>query len=73
MHWTPGQAGQYSMHVVDSDVPASLNVEVMHGSVDSTRLVLSQNRLVAGGQVALVHEAIDTFGMFGRLRQTSLR
>ncbi|MDP6224018.1 MAG: hypothetical protein QGF34_03035 [Candidatus Poseidoniaceae archaeon] len=62
VHWTPGQAGQYSMHVVDSDVPASLNVEVIHGSADSTRLVLSQNRLVAGGQVALVHEAIDTFG-----------
>ena len=62
VHWTPGQAGQYSMHVVDSDVPASLNVDVTHGSADSTRLVLNQNQLVAGGQVVLVHEAIDSFG-----------
>ena len=62
VHWTPGQTGQFSMHVVDSDVPASANVEVMHGSADTTRLVSSQSSVSAGTQFALVHEAIDSFG-----------
>ena len=62
VHWTPGQTGQFSMHVVDSDVPASVNVEVMHGSADTTRLVSSQSSISAGTQFALVHEAIDSFG-----------
>tara|TARA_B100001741_G_C16555265_1_gene602373 strand:+ start:11518 stop:14130 length:2613 start_codon:yes stop_codon:yes gene_type:complete len=62
VHWTPGQTGQFSMHVVDSDVPASANVEVMHGSADTTRLASSQSSVSAGTQFALVHEAIDSFG-----------
>ena len=62
VHWTPGQAGQFTLHVVDSDVPASMNVDVMHGSADATRLVASQSSVTAGTQVALVHEAIDSFG-----------
>ncbi len=62
VHWTPGQAGQFSMRVVDSDVPATTNVDVMHGSVQATRLVPSQSSVSAGTQLALVHEAIDSFG-----------
>jgi len=62
VHWTPGQAGQFSMHVIDSDVPASTNVEVMHGSAHATRLVPSQSSVSAGSQLALVHEGIDSFG-----------
>ena len=62
VHWTPGQAGQFMLHVVDSDVPASMNVDVMHGSTDATRLVPSQSSVTAGTQLALVHEAIDSFG-----------
>ena len=62
VHWTPGQAGEFSLHVVDSDVPASINVEVMHGSADVTRLVPSQSSVSAGVQMALVHEAMDSFG-----------
>lgn len=62
VHWTPGQAGQFTLHVVDSDVPASINVGVMHGSADATRLVPSQSSVSAGTQLALVHEAIDSFG-----------
>ena len=62
VHWTPGQAGQFSMRVVDSDVPATTNVDVMHGSAQATRLVPSQSSVSAGTQLALVHEAIDSFG-----------
>lgn len=62
VHWTPGQAGQFTLHVVDSDVPANINVDVMHGSADATRLVPSQSSVTAGTQLALVHEAIDLFG-----------
>jgi len=62
VHWTPGQAGQFSMRVVDSDVPAATNVDVMHGSAQATRLVPSQSSVSAGTQLALVHEAIDSFG-----------
>ena len=62
VHWTPGQAGQFTLHVVDSDVPATTNVDVMHGSADATRLVPSQASVTAGTQFALVHEAIDSFG-----------
>ena len=62
VHWTPGQAGQFSMRVVDSDVPAVANVEVVHGSAQATRLVPSQASVSAGTQLALVHEAIDSFG-----------
>ena len=62
VHWTPGQAGQFTLHVVDSDVPATMNVDVMHGSADATRLVPSQSSVTAGTQLALVHEAIDSFG-----------
>ena len=62
VHWTPGQAGQFNLHVVDSDVPASMNVDVMHGSADATRLIASQSSVTAGTQFALVHEAIDSFG-----------
>ncbi len=62
VHWTPGQAGQFTLHVVDSDVPASMNVDVMHGSADATRLIASQSSVTAGTQFALVHEAIDSFG-----------
>ena len=62
VHWTPGQAGQFTLHVVDSDVPASMNVDVMHGLADATRLVPSQSSVSAGTQFALVHEAIDSFG-----------
>ena len=62
VHWTPGQAGQFSMHVVDSDVPASTNVDVVHGSADATRLVPSQSVISSGTQFALVHEAMDSFG-----------
>ena len=62
VHWTPGQAGQFSMRVVDSDVPATTNVDVMHGSAQATRLVPSQSSVSAGIQLALVHEAIDSFG-----------
>lgn len=62
VHWTPGQAGQFTLHVVDSDVPASMNVDVMHGSADATRLIASQSSVSAGTQFALVHEAIDSFG-----------
>ena len=62
VYWTPGQAGQVSLHVVDSDVPASMNVDVMHGSADATRLIASQSSVTAGTQFALVHEAIDSFG-----------
>ena len=62
VHWTPGQAGQFSMRVVDSDVPATTNVDVMHGSAQATRLIPSQSSVSAGTQLALVHEAIDSFG-----------
>ena len=62
VHWTPGQAGTFILHVVDSDVPASMNVDVMHGSADATRLVASLSSVTAGTQFALVHEAIDSFG-----------
>ena len=62
VHWTPGQAGQFSMRVVDSDVPATTNVDVMHGSAQATRLIPSQSSVSAGKQLALVHEAIDSFG-----------
>ena len=62
VHWTPGRAGQFSMRVVDSDVPATTNVDVMHGSAQATRLVPSQSSVSAGTQLALVHEAIDSFG-----------
>ena len=62
VHWTPGQAGEFTLHVVDSDVPATMNVDVMHGSADATRLVPSQSSVTAGTQLALVHEAIDSFG-----------
>ena len=62
VHWMPGQAGQFTLHVVDSDVPASTNVDVVHGSADATRLVPSQSTVTAGTQLVLVHEAIDTFG-----------
>ena len=62
VHWTPGQAGQFSMRVVDLDVPATTNVDVMHGSAQATRLVPSQSSVSAGTQLALVHEAIDSFG-----------
>ena len=50
------------MRVVDSDVPATTNVDVMHGSAQATRLVPSQSSVSAGTQLALVHEAIDSFG-----------
>ena len=62
VHWTPGQAGTFILHVVDSDVPASMNVDVVHGSADATRLVASLSSVTAGTQFALVHEAIDSFG-----------
>ena len=62
VHWTPGQTGQFTLHVVDSDVPASMSVDVMHGSADATRLVPSQSSVTAGTQLVLVHEAIDSFG-----------
>ena len=62
VQWTPGQAGQFSMRVVDSDVPATTNVDVMHGSAQATRLIPSQSSVSAGKQLALVHEAIDSFG-----------
>lgn len=62
VHWIPGQAGQASLHVVDSDVPASTNVEVTHGYATTTRLLSSQTTVSAGTQLALVHEAIDSFG-----------
>ena len=62
VQWTPGQAGTFILHVVDSDVPASMNVDVMHGSADATRLVASLSSVTAGTQFALVHEAIDSFG-----------
>ena len=62
VHWTPGQAGEFSMHVVDSDVPASATVEVVHGSAATTRLIPSQPIASAGTQIALVHEAVDSFG-----------
>ena len=39
-----------------------MNVDVMHGSADATRLVASQSSVTAGTQLALVHEAIDSFG-----------
>ena len=50
------------MHVVDSDVPASATVEVVHGSAATTRLIPSQPIASAGTQIALVHEAVDSFG-----------
>ena len=62
VHWTPGQTGQASLHVVDSEVPASTNVEITHGSASTTRLLSSQSSTSAGTQIALVHEAIDSFG-----------
>ena len=62
VHWTPGQAGTFILHVVDSDVPASMNVDVVHGSADATRLIASLSSVTAGTQFALVHEAIDSFG-----------
>ena len=62
VHWTPGQTGQASLHVVDSGVPASSNVEITHGSASMTRLLSSQSSTSAGTQIALVHEAIDSFG-----------
>lgn len=62
VHWTPGQTGQASLHVVDSEVPASTNVDITHGSASTTRLLSSQSSTSAGTQLALVHEAIDSFG-----------
>ena len=62
VHWTPGKVGQYSMQVIDSDISATFNVEVMHGAVDTTRLTSSQLSVTAGSQFALVHEAMDSFG-----------
>ena len=62
VHWTPGKVGQYSMQVIDSDISATFNVEVMQGAVDTTRLTSSQLSVTAGSQFALVHEAMDSFG-----------
>tara|TARA_B100000212_G_scaffold68706_2_gene48059 strand:- start:1737 stop:4370 length:2634 start_codon:yes stop_codon:yes gene_type:complete len=62
VHWTPGQSGQFAIDVIDSDVPASINVDVVHGSAYATQLVASQSSVSSGTQLALVHEAMDTFG-----------
>jgi len=62
VHWTPGQSGQFAIDVIDSDVPASINVDVVHGSAYATQLVSSQSSVSSGTQLALVHEATDTFG-----------
>ena len=62
VHWTPGQSGQFAIDVIDSDVPASINVDVVHGSAYATQLVSSQSSVSSGTQLALVHEAMDTFG-----------
>ena len=62
VHWTPGKTGQYGMQVIDSDVPATMTVDVMHGSIATTRLLPSQESITSGNQFVLTHEAIDSFG-----------
>ena len=54
VHWTPGKVGQYSMQVIDSDISATFNVEVMQGAVDTTRVTSSQLGITSS-QFALVH------------------